>query len=118
MVMIGMLIGLIAGVLSGLMGIGGGIVIIPAIVFLGLSQREASGTSLAALVLPVGLLGVIAYVQRHEVRFPYSIGIAIGLTVGAGAGALLAGHISNEWLERGFGLVLLVTAAKFLLFPG
>lgn len=116
-VMIGMGIGLSAGVLAGLFGVGGGIVIVPALVLLGLTQREASGTSLAALVMPVGLLGVFEYARRHEVIVPYAIGIAVGLTLGAGAGAVLAGHLSNVTLQRAFGVVLLAAAVKFLLFP-
>jgi len=76
LLLIGLLIGLAAGTLSGLVGIGGGVVIVPALVFLGLSQREASGTSLAALVMPVGLLAVISYARRHEVHFPIAAGIA------------------------------------------
>jgi uncharacterized membrane protein YfcA len=67
-VSVGIGIGLIGGVLSGLFGIGGGVIIVPALIALGLTQRQASGTSLAALLLPVGLLGVIEYARRHEIR--------------------------------------------------
>ena len=74
-VFIGIGIGVAAGVLSGLFGIGGGIVIVPALVFLGLTQKHATGTSLAALVLPVGILGVLEYAHRHEVEWKYAIGI-------------------------------------------
>src|SRR6266581_3345417 len=99
-VFIGIGIGVAAGVLAGLFGIGGGIVIVPALVYLGLTQKHATGTSLAALMLPVGILGVIEYARRHEVHFKYAIGIAIGLTAGALAGAILAGHLSNAVLRR------------------
>jgi len=115
-VLVGLGIGVGAGVLAGLFGIGGGIVIVPALVFLGLSQKDATGTSLAALVLPVGILGVIEYARRHEVHFRYAIGIAIGITLGALAGAILAGHLSNAVLRRAFGGVMLVVAFRFLLF--
>lgn len=114
----GLLIGLGAGVLSGLFGVGGGLIIVPALVFLGLTQREASGTSLGALLLPVGILGVIEYARRNEVQIPYAAGLAIGLTLGAFAGARFAGLISNQTLQRAFGAFLLVVAVKFLLFPG
>lgn len=91
--------------------------IVPALVFLGLTQKEASGTSLAALLLPVGIFGVWAYAQRHEVHFDYALGIALGLATGAFAGAQIAGLISNSLLERMFGLLLLLIALKFLLSP-
>ena len=117
LILAGTAIGLVAGVLSGFVGIGGGIVIVPALVFLGLTQREASGTSLAALLMPVGVFGVVVYAQRHEVRAQYAVGIAIGLTIGAAVGASFAGHVSNQWLGRAFGVLMLITAVKFLLFP-
>ena len=113
---IGIGIGLAAGVLSGLFGIGGGILIVPALVLLGLTQREASGTSLAALLVPVGVLGVIEYARRHEIRTPYAIGIAIGLTIGALFGAQLAGKVSNVMLQRLFGGLMFVAAVRFLFF--
>ncbi len=116
-VAVGMGIGLVGGVLSGLFGIGGGVIIVPALIAIGLTQRQASGTSLAALLLPVGLLGVIEYARRQEIRFHYGLGIAVGLMVGVLAGALLAGRLSNTLLERLFGLFLAVLAVKFLAFP-
>jgi uncharacterized membrane protein YfcA len=117
-VLLGVGIGLVGGVLSGMFGIGGGVVIVPALLLLGFSQREASGTSLAALLLPVGLLGVIEYARRHEIHFHYGIGIAIGLMVGVLGGAIIAGRLSNALLERLFGVFLAALAIKFLLFPG
>ena len=115
--LVGGLIGLGAGVLAGLFGVGGGVVIVPALVALGLTQREATGTSLAALLLPVGLLAVIEYAKRQEVRLPYAIGIAIGLAVGALIGAVVAGRLSNVLLQRLFGVILGSFAIKFLFFP-
>ena len=116
-ILVGMGIGLVGGVLSGLFGIGGGVIIVPALIAIGMTQRQASGTSLAALLLPVGLLGVIEYARRHEIRFHYGFGIALGLMVGVLGGALLAGRLSNTLLERLFGLFLAALAVKFLLFP-
>ena len=111
-------IGLGAGVLSGLFGIGGGIVIVPALVALGLTQREATGTSLTALVLPVGILAVVEYARRGEVRFTDAAGIAVGLLVGAFVGAHFAGQVSNVNLQRGFGVLLLVIGVRFILAAG
>lgn len=114
--MIGLAIGLVAGVLSGLFGIGGGILIVPALVLLGLTQREATGTSLAALLMPVAILGVIEYAKRNEIRVHYAIGIALGLFAGAYFGANWAGKLSNVTLQRGFGVLLVVAAVRFLVF--
>ena len=113
---IGIGVGLAAGVLSGLFGIGGGILIVPVLVLLGLSQREATGTSLAALVAPVAILGVIEYARRHEIRLPYAVGIALGLFAGAYFGASWAGKFSNVTLQRMFGILLAAAAVRFLVF--
>jgi len=115
-VAIGIAIGLGAGVLSGLFGIGGGILIVPTLVLLGLSQREATGTSLAALLMPVAILGVMEYARRNEIKVHYAVGIALGLFVGAYFGAHWAGKISNATLQRGFGALLVIAAVRFLVF--
>lgn len=113
---IGIGIGVAAGVLSGLFGIGGGLIMVPALVALGLTQREASGTSLAALLMPVAIFGVIEYARRHEIRTSYAVGLALGLAVGAFFGARLAGRLANITLQRAFGVLLLVSAVRFLFF--
>jgi len=110
------LIGLVSGVASGLFGVGGAIVMIPALVMLlGMSQHGANGTSLAALLLPVGLLGVVEYYRRGEVNVPYAILLALGLFVGALIGAKLAGVVSDLALRRAFGAFLLLAAGRLLL---
>ena len=115
-VLIGIGIGVAAGVLAGLFGIGGGIVIVPALVFLGLSQKHATGTSLTALVLPVGIFGVLEYAHRHEIEWRYALGIAAGLAVGAFFGARFAGSLSNMVLRRAFGGLMLIVSLRFLIF--
>ncbi len=115
-VLVGVAIGVVAGVLAGMFGIGGGILIVPALVLLGLTQHEASGTSLAALVVPVGILGVFEYARRSQVRFVYAIGLAIGLTLGAWLGARFAGRLSNTDLQRAFGVILAAASVRFLFF--
>ena len=109
------LIGLTAGVVSGLFGVGGAILIIPGLVLLlGLSQHAAQGTSLAALLLPVGFLGALQYYKRGELNVPYAAIIAIGLFFGAFLGAKLAGTMGDLALRRAFGVFLLLVAARLL----
>jgi len=110
------MLGLVAGVVSGLFGVGGAIVIIPGLVLLAkMSQHTANGTSLAALLLPVGLLGAATYYRRGEVNVPYAIIIALGLFFGAFIGARVAGTLPDLTLRRAFGGLLLVVAVRLLL---
>jgi uncharacterized protein len=109
-------IGLAAGVISGLFGVGGAIVIIPALVLLlKLDQHTANGTSLAALLLPVGLLGAIEYYRRGQVVVSYAVLLALGLFLGALVGARLAGGVPDLLLRRAFGALLLVVSVRLLL---
>jgi len=110
------LIGLVAGVVSGLFGVGGAIVIIPGLVLVAkLPQHTANGTSLAALLLPVGLLGALEYYRRGQVNVPYAAIIAAGLFFGALLGAKLAGPLSDAALRRAFGGFLMIVAVRLLL---
>ncbi len=110
-------LGVVAGILSGLFGIGGAILIVPALVLLvKLPQHTASGTSLAALLLPVGFLGFWQYYKRGQVNLPYAAIIAVGLFLGALLGAKLAGSLSDTSLRRAFGGFLAVVAARLLFF--
>ncbi len=107
--------GVAAGIVSGLFGVGGAIVIIPGLtLLLKQSQHAANGTSLAALLLPVGLLGTIEYYRRGEVNVPYAAVIAAGLFVGALIGAKLAGSIPDLTLRRMFGVFLLLVSLRLL----
>src|SRR5437773_4054668 len=109
-------IGLVAGVVAGLFGVGGAIVIIPGLVLVAkLPSHTASGTSLAALLLPVGLLGALEYYRRGQVNVPYAIILAAGLFVGAFVGAQLAGGVPEVALKRALGGLLLLVAGKMLL---
>jgi uncharacterized membrane protein YfcA len=82
-------IGLAAGVLAGMFGIGGGILIVPALVYVaGMDQQTAQGTSLGALLLPVGALGALAYYKRGHMNMPAAAWLALGLFVAIAAGAL------------------------------
>jgi len=111
------LIGLAGGVVSGLFGVGGAILIVPALVLLAkLPQHTASGTSLAALLLPVGILGTLEYYKRGQVNVAYAAIIAGGLLVGALVGAKLAGPLSDVALRRTFGGFLLLVSVRLLLW--
>ena len=110
------LLGLSAGVISGLFGIGGAVLIIPGLVLLlKMSQHAANGTSLGALLLPVGLLGFLQYYKRGEVNLAYAGIIAAGLFLGALLGAKLAGTMSDQSLRRAFGVLLLLVSVKLLV---
>ena len=109
-------LGVFAGVISGLFGVGGAIVIVPGLVLLGgIPQHTANGTSLGALLLPVGLLGFLEYYKRGQVNLPYVAIIAGGLFIGALLGAKLAGTFSDANLRKAFGVLLLFVAGKLLL---
>ena len=109
-------LGLVAGVISGLFGVGGAILVVPGLVLLGkLPQHTANGTSLAALLLPVGFLGFLQYYKRGQVNLPYAAIVAVGLFLGALIGAKFAGTLSDASLRRGFGMLLLFVAGKLLL---
>jgi uncharacterized membrane protein YfcA len=110
------LLGLLAGVVSGLFGVGGAIVIVPGLVLLlKLTQHTANGTSLAALLLPVGLLGALEYYRRGQVNVPYAAMLAGGLLLGALLGAKLAGALPEPVLRRAFGGFLLLVSLRLLI---
>lgn len=114
------LIGLAAGVLSGLVGIGGGIILVPILVFfLGYTQYQAQGTSLAVLLLPVGILAFLNYYNEcKKIGTPIDMRIvgllAAGFVVGALGGSEIAGKINKELLKKIFAIVLLYTAIKMM----
>ena len=110
------LIGLVAGTLGGLFGIGGGIVIIPALRYLfNFNQHEAQGTSIAFLVLPVGLLGAVKYFQDKNIDFKAVGFIAAGFFVASLFGANLASKIPDVDLKKYFGVFLLLISIKMIL---
>jgi uncharacterized membrane protein YfcA len=110
------LIGLGAGVLSGLFGIGGGIIIVPALILIArLAPIAATGTSLGALLLPVGALGAWEYYRRGNLNVSASLWIAIGLFVGAWFGARFAQQLSPIQLRRMFAVFLAIVSVKMWL---
>ena len=111
------LIGLAAGILSGLFGIGGGVVIVPLLVLgLGFTAQQAAGTSLAALLLPVGLFGAIQYWQAGQVNVMNAALLALGLLLGAYLGARLGLSLPSEVVQRAFGVLLVIVGIRFVFF--
>lgn len=109
------LIGLTAGLLSGLVGIGGGIIMVPLLLFMGLSQHHAQGTSLAVLSVPVTLLAAINYYKQGYVDWKFAIVMAIFFIIGGYFGSKLAVHLDQKILKKIFGVILLIVAGKLLL---
>ena len=108
-------IGLGAGLAAGLFGVGGGLIIVPALLFLvKMKELEAIGTSLAALVPPVGLLGALEYYRTGSMNLRYAALIAAGLFVGAYFGAKIMIGLPPQLVKRLYGLLLLVVAVKML----
>ena len=116
-ILVYIILGLVAGILSGLIGIGGGIIIIPALVLLmGLSQHQAQGTTLALMVPPVGILAAWTYYKQGYVDLQVAAFICLGFFVGGLIGAKMATALSSVVLERVFGVSLLVIAFKMIFF--
>jgi len=111
------LIGLAAGALSGLLGVGGATILIPALIIIyKMSQHMSQGTSLAALLLPVGLLAVMKYWQAGNVNIRFAALIAIGFLVGGYFGAAYAQPMVDETLRKLFGLYLLIISLRMLFW--
>jgi uncharacterized membrane protein YfcA len=116
-----LLIGLAIGGVSGIMGIGGGIVIIPILMFFfGFSQQKANGTSLAMLLPPIGIFAVLSYARQGNVNWAFAGVLAAGFAVGAYFGAWFVnrGFIHPGVLRVTFALFLIYVAANLLFRPG
>jgi len=111
------IIGIAAGMLGGMVGVGGGIIIVPALVFfLGFSQKMAQGTSLGILLLPVGILGVIQYYKEGYVDMRVVLLISTGFFLGSFLGSKLALSLSQETVKKIFAILLIIVAVKMLFF--
>jgi uncharacterized membrane protein YfcA len=114
-IIIVIIIGLVAGMLGGMVGIGGGLVIVPALMyFLAFSQHQAQGTSLGLLVLPVAILAVLNYYKSGFVDFRVVGLLAIGFVVGSYFGSKMALSVPQLTLKRIFAIFMIVIALKML----
>lgn len=110
-------LGLTAGLFSGFMGLGGGIILTPALVYIfGLSQHQAQGTSLAVMVPPITLLAALRYYYGGNVRLDIAALIALGFIAGGLMGAHVVQAVPDMLLKKIFGFILLAVAAKMILF--
>lgn len=111
------ILGLIAGILSGIIGIGGGIVIIPALVFIfGLSQQMAQGTTLALLVPPVGIFAAWAYYKQGFVDIKIAVLICIGFIIGGLIGGQIATELPTKLISKIFGVFMMLLGIRMAFF--
>ena len=108
-------IGLLAGILSGLVGVGGGILMIPLlIIFLGFTQHEAQGTALFAMLPPIGILAAMNYYKAGFVKWEYAVVIALTFVVGGYFGSKLAISLPDQTVRKVFGVIMLIGAIKLI----
>lgn len=110
------ILGIVAGVFGGMFGIGGGTILIPALVYLfGLTQHQAQGTTLAIMVPPIGLLAAMRYYQSGNVKLGMAGLICLGFFVGGLIGANFVQNLSDPLLKRLFGVYLLFVSMEMIL---
>ena len=110
-------VGLLAGILSGLVGLGGGVIIAPALIFLlGFSQHQAQGTSLGILLLPAGIFAVMNYYKKGFIDVKVVLLLFVGFVVGGYLGSKISLSLSETTLKKIFAVALLLIAGKVLFF--
>lgn len=115
-ILITILAGVLVGILSGLVGVGGGILMVPLLIFgLKMAQHKAQGTSLAALLLPASIFACYEYYKAGNVDVKVALLLALGIAAGAYFGAVWAHHLPAIVLKRGFGVLLLIVGTKLIL---
>ncbi len=111
-----LILGLIAGVFGGFLGIGGGTILVPALVYLfNFTQHQAQGTTLAIMVPPIGLLAAIRYYMSGNIKLSIAAFICVGFFLGGLIGAEFAHKIPDMFLRRIFGVFLLFVAVRMIL---
>lgn len=114
-VLVLLLVGLAAGMLSGLVGVGGGIIIVPCLIyFLGFSQKMAQGTSLGLLLLPVGILGVLQFYKSGYIDVRVVLIIAVAFIAGSYFGSRWALNLPQDTVKKIFAVVMLIISVKML----
>ena len=109
-------IGIVTGIMAGMLGIGGAIIMIPALVFfMGFSQQMAQGTSLAVMLPPVGIIAAYNYYKAGQVNIKFALILAAAFLIGSYFGSKLALNLPQPLLKKIFGVLLLLVAAKMLL---
>lgn len=118
-ILILLIIGVLAGILSGMIGVGGGIIIVPALVyFMGMSQHGAQGTSLALMLPPIGILAAMNYYKAGALNIKYALIISIAFILGGYIGSKISiSYVSEESMKRIFGIVMLIASIKLVFFP-
>jgi uncharacterized membrane protein YfcA len=115
MLLILIVIGIITGIMAGMLGIGGAVIMIPALVYLlGVSQQTAQGTSLAVMLPPIGVIAAYNYYRAGHVDIRFAIILAVFFLVGSYFGSKLALNIPENILKKIFGILLMIVAAKML----
>jgi uncharacterized membrane protein YfcA len=109
------IIGLLAGILSGLVGVGGGILMIPLLIMLlGLTQHQAQGTALFAMLPPIGILAAMNYFKQGYVKWEYAVVIALTFVVGGYFGSKLSLSLPPQTVRRVFGVIMLIGGIKLI----
>ena len=109
------IIGLMAGVFGGMFGVGGAVVMIPALVyFLGVDQHTAQGTSLAVMLPPIGLFAAYNYYKAGQVNIWYAVIIAVTFMIGGYFGSMIALTLPENLMKKIFGIFLLLTALRLI----
>jgi hypothetical protein len=109
------IIGILTGVMAGMLGIGGAIIMIPALVFImGLTQQTAQGTSLAVMLPPIGIIAAYNYYKAGQVNIKFALILAAAFLIGSYFGSKLALSLPQPLLKKIFGVLLLLVAAKML----
>lgn len=116
-ILIVILIGIAAGILGGMVGVGGGLIIVPALVyFLGFSQHTAQGTSLGLILLPVGILGVMQYYKQGHVDFKVVAILGIGFLIGSYFGSRFSLSLPQATIKKVFAILMLIISLKMFFF--
>ncbi len=109
------IIGILAGFVAGALGVGGGIIIVPALVFiLGFTQHQAQGTSLAVLLFPVGILAVLNYHKQGYVNYKFAFILIVTFIIGSYFGSLMSINLPDKILRKIFGILMIIAAIRMI----